>query len=406
MDVCLDGNYSYHNLHDYITEALKNKSGQRYKITFLYGRELFNYRMYDILQQFLNDASKVCRYHRKLDNTFELITNHSFKVYLLNYEVPPTCEYKIIDNFRLVAYLSQKFNLTSQHPPLESTNNNNKFLCKFGKINKPHRYLLYALMREHELFHDNLGMWSLVADNDLSDSLEDAIWKQLPRSISTPYPYFNIKKISEHDRILPDITPKDIEIQDGTFHYTGYPFDIEFYKNTKFSIVSESSYSTNIRFPEHKVSDMMMTEKFWIPTSVKHPVLLSAPPEQADVLRELGFKSIDKFKFCKASELDDYNEIKALFHECYSKFINAPAERLYEIADHNYNLFQKLGLQDYNKVASNEPSEFIKNATSVVPIAFSKRSFTECILEYQYGNRGPNPYDWDWDALHSFNPDK
>ena len=137
---------------------------------------------------------------------------------------------------------------------------------------------------------------------------------------------------------------------------------------------------------------------------MKHPILLSAPPEQAKILMELGFKSADNFEFCQASKLDSYQDVRDLFVKCYNKFVDASPQKLYDIADHNYELFQKLGARDYDKINIKYPCFNICDPTMLHPVINSNQ--LESFLGYQYGNRRTQPYEWDWNALDNFSPDK
>jgi len=392
-----------------ITELLARVTADipgKVKICFVYCRETISPGMYHQVALFFNKVKDVVRSNGKYFDRFEIITNYSIKCFFHDHPKPDNCDVTIIDNFMLIAYLSQKFNDLSNHDPLTHTNNNNKFLCKFGKIHRPQRYLLYCLMREHNLFNKQLGEWSLFTHPNFKNTF--ALAKVELKRMFHNYPEYSLNDLKKHHTVLPDMANEDTVDRGEQFHYTGYPFSMTPYENTKFSIVSESDITTSIRYPEHKVSDLMLTEKFWIPTSIKHPILLSGAPETADVLLELGFRSADNFELCYASEppiRGHYDRLSKVFKKCDDKFVNTPAQELYEIADHNYQLFQKLALRDFKKVNIKEPCYYVKNVNpGHIPV--SRPSVLHCLLDYQYVNRHTPNYRWDHDGLDKFSSDK
>ena len=364
---------------------------QRVRICLLYSREILNERMFQQCESFFKEISEIVLSNDKFDSRFEIISNYTLNVFLAEHPKPNNCDVTIIDNFMLIAYLSQKFNKKSNHAPLTSINHNNRYLCKFGKINRSHRYLLYCIMRGNNLFQDHLGDWSLYTHSKYKTLLEEE--KESLKNIILSAPDYSLEDVSEHHRLLPDLVSQDTENESHTFHYTGYPFSMNPYQETKFSIVSETEFTA---------SSLMFTEKFWIPTSIKHPVLLSASPIHAEVLLDLGFKSADNYEFCNASTLNDYQAVSDLFKKCYDKFVNTPAPELYEIANHNYELFQKISPKYLKKVSIPETSTFVKNNVLEPPSS----SLLHTLLSYQYDNLSTKPYDWDLDGLDKFSSDK
>ena len=374
-------------------------TGQESKLCLIVNiLEIIDKYRYKELESFLEYTALYCKRHGLLCNDFELITNFSCKPFRDSYTVPDTCHHIWIDNFRLVAYLSQKFNLTSKHPPLTNINDNNKYLCKFGKLDKPHRYKLYCLMRDSNLFHDNIGMWSLVTDKSGEQLMED-----MQNLFIHDYPSYSLNQMSEHHRLLPDLAQADAQFcENGTFHHTGYPFDIEPYLNTKFSLVSESQCVAL-----QNLNDVMITEKTWIPMSLKHPMLLNASAAQAQILKDSGFESADNFEFCNDLNEISYQEAKDLFAKCYVKFLDTPSSTLFEIADHNYEIFKKLALDDYNKVADQDSCVHIKiRSNNRLPHIKTESNLLSCILKFQYANRSSANFDWDWNAINKFSDDK
>ena len=374
-------------------------AGHESKLCLIVGiLEIVDYNGYKVLESALEYIASYCKSHNLLSDDFELITNFSCKPFKDCYTVPDTCQHIWIDNFRLVAYLSQKFNLTSRQPKLTNINDNNKYLCKFGKLDRSHRYKLYCLMRDLDLFQDSKGMWSLVTNKSGEQRMED-----MHNRYIHDYPLYSVNQMSEHHRLLPDLDQADTQFcKKGYFHHTGYPFDIEPYQNTKFSLVSESQI-----IPPENLNEIMMTEKTWIPMSVKHPMLLSAAAGQAQILKDSGFESADNFEFCKDLDNISFQEAKELFVKCYEKFLDTPSSTLLEIADHNYEIFEKLALGDYNKVSDQDSCVHIDiRFNNHFRNINTELNLLSCILNYQYQNRSSNNFDWDWDALNKFSDDK
>ena len=80
---------------------------ERVRICLIYSREILNERMFQQCESFLKEISRIVLSNDKFDNRFEIISNYTLNALLAEHPEPNNCDVTIIDNFMLIAYLSQ-----------------------------------------------------------------------------------------------------------------------------------------------------------------------------------------------------------------------------------------------------------------------------------------------------------
>ena len=136
-----------------------------------------------------------------------------------------------------------------------SYDKNNKFLFLTGKPNKPHRIrLLYKLKQQNLLDH---ATWSLFMDQKNYYSTRAL----LPELSELEF----YKFYSEYEK-----NPDKIEIvtEQGRFHYSGIPYNVELYQTSLFQIISETLFGK---------TSPWLTEKTWLTIINQRPFLLAGP---------------------------------------------------------------------------------------------------------------------------------
>ena len=311
----------------------------------------------------------------KLSNDFKqqkplLLMNLSISHVKSKHKVTDFFDIIEIEPFRLYTYFQNNFNKDYTVSPLDAVPLSEKYLCKFGKFNREHSVLIFVLLKESNLLDESKGLWSLA----LSDDDE---FKESMNSVCHP----NRDDYLNYQRTL-DIDFTD-HFSNGTLHYTGFPFEKSHYSDTRFSIVRETNWGPQ--------SEIFMSEKTWIPISMKHPFMLFSTKAQSKYMTEAGYQSPDNFEMCDFSaHWTSFPEAKEKFLECYNKFMSTPIPELQQIVNHNFDLYISDVKKDINKL--------------MVPITFVNRfegdnlnNLLELVLKIHYPNADKQPLNSNFD---------
>lgn len=151
--------------------------------------------------------------------------------------------------------------------------------------------------------------------------------------------------------------PKHVDVTDFNI-IQGYGFEVkDTYLNTYFSIVTETMFYEDSGY---------ISEKTWKPIAQFHPFIIFGRPGVLAKLKELGFKTFDKWWDESYDTIEDndnrfemvYNQVKkiqSLSHEELIKMI----EEMKDVLLHNNQLFLEYG-QNGNTISENVVKE-IKN---------------------------------------------
>jgi hypothetical protein len=212
------------------------------------------------------------------------------------------------------------------------------FLC-FNKVNREHRTLLLDHMFGLDLVND--GFYSFQGQDNWFDYYNSA-------HCSQKYP--NIKKNI-------DLLPLTLNItSERTNPVDMIPDDVKYFKNTYFSIVTETLFFKDKSFGglhyANVEDSMFLTEKTFKCFPMKHPFVLLGRTGTLKELRRIGYKTFSPYIDESYDDVDDdmlrfkmvLNEISRL-----CKFSNQEWEiwsmGIKEIVDYNYNYFY--GKQTY-----------------------------------------------------------
>lgn len=292
-----------------------------------------------------------------------------------------------IEPFRLYTYLQNNFNTDYSAQPTDCVSDSNKYLCKFGKFNKINSCLIFALLKESGLLKENRGLWSLAVDNtekfnDHTNELFSIMLRYQPGHVRDipRYDYSKYQKVLDRDF--------SNSFFHGEMHYTGFPFDTSHYANTRYSIVRETNWGASD-------NNFFISEKTWLPISMKHPFMLFGTTRVSKYLRDSGYVSPDDFQMSELSDLDNvtFSEAKQMFLENHNKFLTTPKAELQNMVEHNYDLFLKHVRDDMDKILS-IPATYIDNMAPT-------QTLLDILLMMHYPNRieDPNNQKWDYQKI-------
>ena len=313
----------------------------------------------------------------KLSNDFKLqkpslLLNLSISHVKSKHKVTDFFDIIEIEPFRLYTYFQNNFNKDYTVSPLDAVPLSEKYLCKFGKFNRDHSVLIFSLLKESNLLDESKGLWSLAFSDD--DEFKESM-----NSVCHPIrdDYLN------YQRTL-DIDFTD-HFQNGTLHYTGFPFEKSHYSDTRFSIVRETNWGVQ--------NELFMSEKTWIPISMKHPFMLFSIQAQANYLRKSGYQSPDNFEMCNLSEhFTNFADAKEMFLKCYNKFLSTPISELQQIVDHNFDLYISDVKKDINKLmVPITPVNRFDNVNNLLELALN--------IHYPNTDKQPLNSNFDFDAI-------
>ena len=213
------------------------------------------------------------------------------------------------------------------------------FLC-FNKVNREHRMMLLEKMFELDLV--DKGYYSFEGESGWLETLQ-------------PHEFPNIQKNKHKFPLRLNIKP------DRTNPVNIIPEDIEYHKNSYFSIVTETLYFDNdypARWHKANVEDsIFFTEKTYRCFALKHPFILLGRPGSLVELRKSGYKTFYPFIDEKYDEIVDnierfefiVNEIKRLCSLTKDEW-NIWSANIKEIIDYNHNHFFNRKTYDAQKL--------------------------------------------------------
>jgi hypothetical protein len=130
-----------------------------------------------------------------------------------------------------------------------------------------------------------------------------------------------------------------ITIGPSSFHYSGVPVDLNLYKNTAFSVISETTIDKN--------NFHFISEKTWRTIANKHMFLSMSHKGYKDFLNNLGISTFDYcLKYNKQQfELDDNYELNRLTAKNIKflfKHINKYKSKIKNDIEKNYAIYRQL----------------------------------------------------------------
>lgn len=210
-------------------------------------------------------------------------------------------------------------------------NTKTKGLWTIGRPERPHRVLLLSKLWENNLL-DRID-WSFYTYSDNKDYIH--------KTLLSHYDDLTFEKfIKDCTRSL-DFTANT----DDNFHPTGYPFDPNLYRNTSFSIVTESDF--NIYDYHQPEFTPKITEKTYRTIINKHPFISAWFPGMIKKLKSKGYRTFEEYttnpNYNEIRNLDDRLNAMVTSIDTFHEQLNRPEvlEKVRADVEHNYQHYLK-----------------------------------------------------------------
>ena len=246
----------------------------------------------------------------------------------------PNCDVLYVDYFLWRTYNEIVTRKKSQINPAWNYNSK-QFLCLTGKPQKMHRIGLLHLLHTRNLTKHAVTSLFVHPGNryetrnilpQLSDSEFD--------SFVTEY---------NHSPDNPAIT-----VQESDIHYSGIPYSVDLFANTKFRVISET-YTT--------MEPAWITEKTWITILNRQPFLIAGDRGTCAKLSAMGFKTFDEYLITPYDHIVDPQQRLEAMCDNISHWLDdgLPQDLVSNDVEHNYQQLVKLAnknktnIEDYLK---------------------------------------------------------
>jgi hypothetical protein len=166
-----------------------------------------------------------------------------------------------------------------------------KGLWTIGRVERPHRAILMSKLWENSLLPKIDWSFYTYPDNK----------EHIHKTLLSHYDDLTFEKfIKDCTRTL-DFTANT----DDNFYANGYPFDPDLYRNTSFSIISESDF--NISYYDQPEFTPKVTEKTYRAIINRHPFICAWFPGMIKKLNSKGYRTFEEY-----TTNPNYNEIRDL----------------------------------------------------------------------------------------------
>jgi hypothetical protein len=210
-------------------------------------------------------------------------------------------------------------------------NTKTKGLWTIGKVERPHRAILMSKLWENNLL-DRID-WSFYTYSDNKDYIH--------KTLLSHYDDLTFEKfIKDCTRSL-DFTANT----DDNFHSSGYPFDPNLYRNTSFSIVTESDF--NIYDYHQPEFTPKITEKTYRTIINRHPFISAWFPGMIKKLKSKGYRTFEEYttnpNYNEIRNLDDRLNAMVTSIDTFHEQLNRPEvlEKVRADVEHNYQHYLK-----------------------------------------------------------------
>lgn len=201
-----------------------------------------------------------------------------------------------------------------------------------GKMDRPHRALLAKRLWEENLL-DSIEYSCYLA---VPDYLHATFFNEYD---DERFERFNRETSKQLDLVgLSDISKLDM--------FNGYPYDVNIYRNTSFSIVTESDFLTRLGWSPK------ITEKTYRAIANNHPFIQVLYPGILDKLQSYGFSTFKDYML-----IPDYNDLLTIDERIEASLKNMihfqnilqdshVVEKINNDVVHNRNMFENLAQKE------------------------------------------------------------
>jgi len=227
----------------------------------------------------------------------------------------------------------------------------NKFLFLMGKPYKIHR----------------IGTLYKLYENNLLDKCEysfifgDQIYQRTREILNCLEDDEFLNFINKTQRKLDDVK---FTMGEDSLHYVGVPVDPNLYKNTSFSLISESM---SVPRPH-----WFLSEKFWRTIASHHMFVIMVNEQSIDHIHNLGFNTFQQFLQVDKSNFNENNEWVIVDNSIKNvkyllKTIQDNKESIHFQIKKNYKVYRKL-IQDSRNIVDRRLEKYLYvNDIDVMP---------------------------------------
>ena len=190
----------------------------------------------------------------------------------------------LYSNFLLLSSYTRSILEKNQEVNDHWNHTSNKGLWTPGKMDRPHRALLMKRLWEDGLL-DSIEYSCYLSNSDyihktFFSNYDNEKFGRFSRETSKHLDLINVENFSQ------------IEM------FNGYPYDVNIYKNTSFSIITESDFCTRLGWTPK------ITEKTYRAIANNHPIISVWFPGMLHKLHGYGFKTFEEYML-----VPEYNDI-------------------------------------------------------------------------------------------------
>ena len=253
--------------------------------------------------------------------------------------------YKNSNNILFVEYFAmQTYRLLIDeiHPYNDKWNpTTNKGLFLVGKPNKINRLPILYFLYSNEIL--NKFEWSLYLNDDIIDSIKKTNILNLDENSLLTF----LEKCNKFPDNAPINLTKTIN-GDVQHDYSGYPFDENLYRNTSFSLITETQFNDT--------GSIYVTEKTWRAIVNKHPFIMAGSVNILAYLKSIGFRTFEKYLPIENYDSieNDNDRLNAICENLLVGFSDN-IEQINEDVEYNFNHFVKFAQNEFFRLETIYP---------------------------------------------------
>lgn len=206
-----------------------------------------------------------------------------------------------------------------------------KGLWTIGRVERPHRTILMSKLWENNLL--NKIDWSFYTEPDDREYIHKTFLSHYDDATFDKF----IREVTRSLDFTVDIV--------GKFNFNGYPFNPDIYRNTSFSIITESDF--NINSYDQAEFTPKITEKTYRAIINRHPFISAWYPGIIKKLKSKGYRTFEEYTINPDYNniLDLHNRIDSIVRniETFYEQLNKPdvVEKVRADIEHNYQQYLK-----------------------------------------------------------------
>lgn len=217
-----------------------------------------------------------------MDDCYNYLIAHGYKNVI--YFVNNTCPEELRRNYvKVIEWFALDLEYRIHHTDVKHNSvwnaNSDRGLFLNLKANKPQRVgLLYKFVEANLIEKLDYSFHPYCIVNNTTDMDTEKMYSIISKK--NDFAVFAKKYARSIDNIV------DPFIKTNEHVTSGYPYDINIYKNTSVSVVSETLWGTR---------NIFLTEKAWKPIINHHPFVMAGQPNTLKFMKNLGFKTFDNY---------------------------------------------------------------------------------------------------------------